>query len=30
MLYDKTLDVVSLNAIPFNVYKKCVILAQYT
>ena len=30
MLYNETLDVISLNTIPLNVYKECVILAQYT
>ena len=30
MLYNETLDVISLNTIPLNVYKQCVILAEYT
>ena len=29
MLYNETLDVISLNAIPLNVYKRWAILAQY-
>ena len=29
MLYNEILDVISMNTIPLNVYKKCIILAQY-
>ena len=29
-LYNETLDVISLNTIPLNVYKQCVILPEYT